>query len=78
MNSPPCSSASRCASRLISSALSTTWQCPPAASIRAILRVLVPRGITATKGMPSIRATCASLTAVEPEEASITGMPGRS
>ena len=44
----------------------------------AIFSGLVSRCMTATNGSPSIRANHASLTAVDPELASITVVPSRS
>src|SRR5699024_8398790 len=44
-------------------------------SIRSTLILLVVRGITAIKGKPRRRAKYASLTAVEPDEASIILVP---
>jgi len=40
-----------------------------------IFSAVVDRGITATNGRPSIRAKWASLTAVEPDDASRTVVP---
>ncbi len=51
---------------------STKWQRPPCASISAILAGLVLAGMTATKSSPSSFAKYASLTAVDPDDASIT------
>ena len=59
----------------MSAARSTKWQRPPWNSISATFSGLVERGITATKGSPSMRAKYASLTAVDPLEASTTGLP---
>lgn len=42
----------------------------------AILAGDVDDAITATKGTPSIRAKCASLTAVDPDDASTTVVVG--
>ena len=55
---------------------STRWQRPPWNSIRAIFSGEVVAGITATNGSPSSRAKYASETAVEPEDASMTVVPG--
>src|SRR5215218_8380022 len=54
---------------------STKWQRPPWNSISAIFSGLVVAGMTATNGRPSIRAKYASLTAVEPLEASTIVLP---
>ena len=51
------------------------WQRPPCASMRAIFAPLVLRGMTATKSRPSNYAKYASLTAVDPEDASMTVVP---
>ena len=44
--------------------------------MRAIFSGLVVCDMTAMKGSPSSRAMCASLIAVEPEDASVTVVPG--
>ena len=51
------------------------WHLPPCRSISATFSAEVERGITAMNGSPSSRAKYASETAVEPEDASITGVP---
>jgi hypothetical protein len=55
---------------------STRWHLPPWNSIREIFSGEVRAGITAMNGRPSIRAKYASLTAVEPEDASTTVVRG--
>ncbi len=59
----------------MASARSTKWQRPPCRSISSILARLVERGTTAMNGRPSSWAKYASDTAVDPEDASITGVP---
>ena len=56
---------------------STKWHRPPWNSISRIFSGLVVRGITAMKGTPISLAKYASETAVEPLDASMTGLPGR-
>ena len=51
-------------------------QRPPLRSIRSILVWLVERGMTAMNSRPSSRANHASLTAVEPLDASMIGVSG--
>ena len=59
----------------MSGARSTKWQRPPWNSISSTFSGLVDAGMTATNGSPSIRANHASLTAVDPLEASTTVVP---
>src|SRR4051812_45176947 len=77
MKWPPVFSASARASSYTRAGSSTRWHRPPANSIRSIFSGLVPAGITATNGSPSIRAKYASLTAVDPEDASTIVAPSR-
>ena len=72
MKWPPSSSASRCAASYTWPGLSTKWQRPPWRSMRAVLVGEVPLVITATNGTPISLAKYASLTAVDPDDASIT------
>ncbi len=74
MKCPPSSAASRWDSRYSSLGWSTKWQRPPWRSISSTFSALVVRGITAMKDSPSSRAKYASDTAVEPDDASITGV----
>jgi hypothetical protein len=54
----------------------TRWHLPPWNSISEIFSGEVLTGITAMNGSPSIRAKYASLTAVDPDEASTTAVRG--
>src|SRR3954470_18226573 len=76
MKWPASSSASRRAVGTAWLGSSTRWHLPPWNSMSAIFSGDVLAGITAMNGSPSMRAKYASLTAVEPEDASTTVVVG--
>src|SRR5690606_13231634 len=74
MKWPPSSAANRRDSLEMAPGSSAQWHFPPCHSISSTFSRLVDCGTTAMNGSPSMRAKYASETAVEPEEASMTGV----
>jgi hypothetical protein len=77
MKWPPLSAARAAETSYTVRGSSTRWHRPPWNSISRVFSPLVVRGITAMKGTPISLAKYASLTAVDPLDASMTGPPGR-